>query len=459
MYVRIVDPIAVGLVRFGEIPVVPGGSELATPRGGIVLEPGDLNPQRINVDDLLADTPDTINVGDTFTTDVAGPIDYSFGAFKLLTTTDLVRVDEGLTPEVTDASGPQDLAVATFNVENLSALDSATKVNRLAAQIVNNLRAPDLVAIEEMQDNSGFTDDGTVAADLSWQRLIDAIVAAGGPLYDYRQIDPQNNLDGGAPGGNIRVGFLFRSDRGLEFVDRPGGNAIDDTGVVPTPNGKGAQLTLSPGRVLDAALGGEDAFELTRKSLAGEFRFRGERLFVVVNHFSSKGDDDILWGSTQPPVRYTEFQSGDPEDGWRHAQAQAINDFVDEILAVDPDANVIVLGDVNDFQFSETVGVLSGVLQALPGGPDTDGSGPTAATGADAVLTSLFELLPPEEQYSYVFDGNSQVLDQILVSDSLLSLEPAYDVVHVNAEFGNQASDHDPSVMRVAFQPKGGGAD
>jgi len=41
-------------------------------------------------------------------------------------------------------------------------------------------------------------------------------------VYQYRQIDPVNNADGGAPGGNIRVGFLFRTDRGLEFFDRPG---------------------------------------------------------------------------------------------------------------------------------------------------------------------------------------------------------------------------------------------
>jgi len=26
----------------------------------------------------------------------------------------------------------------------------------------------------------------------------------------------------GAPGGNIRVGYIFRTDRGLAFVDRPG---------------------------------------------------------------------------------------------------------------------------------------------------------------------------------------------------------------------------------------------
>jgi hypothetical protein len=73
------------------------------------------------------------------------------------------------------------------------------------------------------------------------------------------------------------------------------------------------------------------------------------------------------------------------------------------------------------------------------------------------VLTTLFDLLPANEQYSYIFDGNSQVLDQILVSGNVLDRDPTYDVVHVNAEFAVQASDHEPSVMRVAFQPRRGG--
>ena len=53
-----------------------------------------------------------------------------------------------------------------------------------------------------------------------------------------------------------------------------------------------------------------------------------------------------------------------------------------------------------------------------------------------------------------MFEGNSQVLDHILVSEPRLdALKPRYDVVHVNAEFADaiQASDHDPSVLR--FQP------
>lgn len=458
MYVQVNDAVAVGpRTGVGEIAIVGDGGEHAGPftsRGGLIIGPGAFNPERIHLDDALFPTP-MVNVGDGFTTAVTGVIDYSFGNFKLLPTTALVGTDGGLVREAADATGPRELAVATYNVENLTVGNLQAKFDELADQIIHNLRSPDLIAIEEMQDDSGGTNNGVVTAQAGWDKLIATIVNRGGPVYQFRTIDPENNADGGAPGSNIRVGFLYRTDRGLEFVDRPGGNAVTDTDVDPTPNGLGARLTISPGRVLPDPAGPlATAFANTRKSLAGEFRWRGETLFVVANHFSSKNDDHPLFGRFQPPVRFTEFQPG--TDGWRHGQAQVINDFVDEVLAVDGDAHVIVLGDINDFHFSETVGVLTGELVAGSGGPDADGSGPTLPSGDAPVLATLFDGLAADEQYSYVFEGNSQVLDQILVSTSLLQLDPRYDVVHVNAEFASQASDHDPSVVRVSFQPRRG---
>ena len=52
-----------------------------------------------------------------------------------------------------------------------------------------------------------------------------------------------------------------------------------------------------------------------------------------------------------------------------------------------------------------------------------------------------------------MFDGNSQVLDHILIS--LVAARPRtrlrydYDIVHVNGEFADQVSDHDPQVVRL----------
>jgi uncharacterized protein len=416
MLLQVNDAVAVGPTNgFGEIFVVgdKGANALQrTPRGGIVIAPDDFNPERIQLDDVLAGTPD-VNVGDRFPGATVGVLSYDFGNFELLPLTPPTAVSGGLQRETTRAPRRRELSVATFNVENLDPSDVAT-MPRLARLVVDNLQAPDLIGIEEMQDNTGGTNDGTTDASLSWQAFIHAIVAAGGPRYEYRQIDPQNGADGGQPGGNIRVGFLFRSDRGLRFVDRGAGDATTPTGVFRS-RGR-AHLTLSPGRVDPQ----NPAWEATRKPLAGEFTWRGETLLAIVNHFSSKGGDDPLFGRWQPPIRSTEAA--------RHQQAASVNAFVQQIQGAERNANVVVLGDINDFEFSETTRILEG----------------------DQLL-SLLRVLPKEERYSYVFEGNSQVLDQILLSRRALPALRGFDVVHVNAEFADQASDHDPSVARLVL--------
>jgi uncharacterized protein len=365
------------------------------------------------------------DVGDTLG-DVRAVVDYSFGNFKLqVTSRPAIAEDGGLQKETTEAPDENQLSVGSFNVENLTPLGSnpspaqAAKYAALADTLVNRMQAPDVVAVEEVQDNngtSGLTNNPEVDASQTWESLIGAVEAAGGPSYDYRQIDPVAHQDGGAPGGNIRVGFLFRTDRGLEFVDRGDAGPTDATRVVDTRHGP--QLTLSPGRIQPT----DAAWTASRKPLAGEFRWRGRTVFAVANHFASKGGDDPLFGHVQPPVQHTE----NGPDG-RHRQAALVNAFTGELLAADKQARVIVLGDINDFEFSETVNILE----------------------SGGALTTLFDLLPKEERYSYVFEGNSQVLDQVLVSPSLLHPSPEYDSVHINAEFADQTSDHDPQVARL----------
>jgi predicted extracellular nuclease len=289
---------------------------------------------------------------------------------------------------------------------------------------VENLKAPDLIGVEEVQDNDGTaggTGSPVVDANVTYDTLIAAITAAGGPAYHYRQINPVDDQDGGAPGGNIRVGFLFRDDRDLDFVDR--GSATPTTPNAVERNGSAVRLRYSPGRIDPT----NAAFNASRKPLAAEFRFESEKLFVVVNHFNSKGGDDPLFGRFQPPIRVTETQ--------RHEQARIVNAFVRDILSRHSRANVVVLGDINDFEFSETLALLRGTQ-----------------------LVNLMDTLPKPERYSYVFEGNSQVLDQILASSNLMRMEPAYDVVHVNSEFADQASDHEPQVARFQLGRKGGGS-
>ncbi|MEH3154170.1 MAG: endonuclease/exonuclease/phosphatase family protein [Gordonia paraffinivorans] len=398
---------------YGDIYVTSKPFAQNTYRGGALLSSYDLPTGRVHVTALDGARP-TLTVGDRFAGPLTGVVDWSsFGGFTVDASSLPSIVPGGLARTVAGTALPGELSVATYNVENLAPGDSAAKYAALAAGVVRNLARPDIVAVEEVQDDSGARDDGTTAADLTIRRLTDAIVAAGGPRYDSRSIDPANDADGGQPGGNIRTVFLFDPAR-VSFVDRgaPATSTTSST-VVRAPAG-GAQLSQSPGRIDPT----NPAWSTSRKPLVGEFTFRGRTVFVIGNHFASKGGDQSADGRFQPPARPSETQ--------RDAQARIENDWVRAALAVDPRAAIVSAGDFNDFPFSPA-------LQTLTSG---------------GVVSDLITTLPRDRQYTYVFSGVSQVLDHILVSRALRP-SARYEVVHLNAEFPDQVSDHDPQVVRV----------
>ncbi|MFF8936358.1 endonuclease/exonuclease/phosphatase family protein [Streptomyces paradoxus] len=417
MSVRVTDTHVVGATDpYNELWVTVKPHENRSGHGGTVYGSYDAqNTGRLQIQSLgaAADFPKA-NVGDTLAGSTTGPLDYNqFGGYTLVASELGTLKSEGLERETTRKQRSSELAVATYNVENLDPGDDTFAAH--AAAIVNNLKSPDIVSLEEIQDNNGAKNDGTVAADQTLTKLIDAIVAAGGPRYDWRSIDPVDRTDGGEPGGNIRQAFLFNPER-VSFADRAGGDATTATGVTKI-RGK-AHLTLSPGRIAPA----DEAWKNSRKPLAGEFVFRGRSVFVIANHFNSKGGDQGLTSQYQPPSRSSETQ--------RHQQATLVNAFVKDILDTQKNADVVTLGDINDFEFSKTAQLLEGRGE----------------------LWSAIKSLPRSERYSYVYQGNSQVLDQILISPSIRrDCDFEYDSVHVNAEFHDQISDHDPQILR--FRP------
>ena len=425
MRVQINDAHVVGPTSdFGsnrEVPVVGdngANATILTPRGGILLRQTDNNSERIILNDLIVGGPmlaTTVDVNDSYPGATVGVLDYNFNNFKLEITSIPPLVSGGLTGEVTTDPGTDEVSIGSFNVENLDPGDPAQKFTDLANQIVVNMKSPDIIAIEELQDNNGATNDSTTDASVTLNLLISAIQTAGGPTYSYRQIDPVDDQDGGEPGGNIRVAFMFRTDRGVAFVDRPGGSPTTNTTIVN--NGGVPELSSSPGRIEPT----NSAFNASRKPLAGEFTYNGRKIFVVANHWNSKGGDNPLWGRFQPPVLSSETQ--------RNNQAQIVNNFVDAILAVDSSANIVVLGDLNDFTWST----------------------PLATLTAGGVLEDLVLTLPEAERYSYVFEGNTQELDHLLSSQAMSDDMTLYDAIHVNAEFAPQVSDHDPLVALFSF--------
>jgi predicted extracellular nuclease len=75
-------------------------------------------------------------------------------------------------------------------------------------------------------------------------------------------------------------------------------------------------------------------------------------------------------------------------------------------------------------------------------------------TDCDQVLWNMVDSLKEDEVYSFNFEGNSQMLDHVFVSE-LLRRIARYDIVHVNVDYprvdDSVASDHEPSVVRLNF--------
>ena len=86
----------------------------------------------------------------------------------------------------------------------------SSHISDVANHIANFLFSPDFMFVQEIQDNSGSTDDGTVNANITLTNLSDAIAKAANSStpYGFVEVIPENDQDGGQPGGNIRQAFL-----------------------------------------------------------------------------------------------------------------------------------------------------------------------------------------------------------------------------------------------------------
>ncbi|MEM8535426.1 MAG: lamin tail domain-containing protein [Chloroflexota bacterium] len=460
MHTTLDDPTVVGstFARFGEIWVV--GAQDAQPgsgfqsSGNLILRdlPGDAvdyNPERIVIDDetRVGGGDDTrivtagnesaqvrVTVGDTFAS-ISGVLDYRFGLYRMQPLSD---------PEasLTSRQGPptlgfsgirataaDEVSVVSFNFENFfdavddpnkndSPILTATEIERKAAKltlaIADELKCPDIIVIAEIEEALVLNgDDNGNVRGTDVQALVPRLAGRGCP---YLAVSRDATDD-----RSIEAAFMYRTDRGIDL----------DSFYLATEGD-----TDTPAKAdTNNAFNGLGEFGDSREPLVGEFRVDGAPVIVIGNHWNSKGGDDALYGNVQPPVRDTEEQ--------RKLQAQYVRDYLDEVVfAVNPGAAVVVAGDLNDFAFPE------------PG----EGNDPVTIlkSSSAAPLTNLIDQLPESEQYTFVFQGNSQVLDHIVVSSSMLSTVQDVTTAQINASFGGlyeddtttsaSASDHDPVV-------------
>jgi len=277
---------------------------------------------------------------------------------------------------------------------------------------------PDIIFLQEIQDNDGPTDDGVVSSNVTLSNLISAIASLSGVTYDFVVIDPVNDEDGGETGGNIRQAYLYRSEK-INLV--PGSPAGTATEAISVSSSSGVpKLSLNPGRIDPSNAAWVDS----RKPLVAEWQTNGgATLFTVNLHLESKDGSSSTQGNARPPVNSPVAK--------RTSQVELVADFVQSILDIDSDANILVAGDCNEYLETATVfASLTDIMFELD------------------VLTDV----PPVERYTYVFDQNSEQLDHAFVSTALSNRETAIQHIHVNnwmANINDRASDHDPTVGKI----------
>jgi hypothetical protein len=336
-----------------------------------------------------------------------------------------------------------------FDYVPRSSAEYQTRLGEIAQQIETDLKAPDLVLVQETEDQDictvasgalvcGAAEDADGKPD-TLQELALRIAANGGPAYGAAY-----DRDGADDRGIVSA-FLFRTDR-VQLLPATAGDPVLGSApdVVYDGAAKSYNSDVSNPKVLNADLpdrvdlstgfDGPDVF--TRAPQVGLFRIWRVAvgmgsffdLYAVSNHFSST-----------PNIRV----------GQRTEQALYNARIAEALQDADTDVNVVVGGDLNVFPRPDD--------PFPPGHPlhPSDQLGPLYEQG----LTNLWDTLVadvPQSAYAYVFQGQAQTLDQLFVTSALLGKLQQVRVAHINADWPADydgdgprgASDHDPTVAR-----------
>ncbi|KAF0107644.1 MAG: endonuclease/exonuclease/phosphatase [Anaerolineaceae bacterium] len=423
---------------------------------------------------------------DTVTNAPVGGVNYSYSKYRIEVTTQPI-LNDGVDPAANNPPQTFDrglaYSIADFNLENLydfrdnpfsgcdftgntgcpavapflSAVnppydyvpaDDATYQARLtdiALQIINDLHSPDILAVQEVENQDicvvtggalvcGSTDNADGKPD-ALQELALRIAALGGPVYDAAFDRNSSDLRGIAPA------FLYRTDR-VQLVSPAGDPLLGATpAIVYAGAGVPSNSDISNPKTLNAVLpAGVSACEINwvfpRAPDVGLFRIYSDAIggsnyrdvYVINNHFKS-GPDTCVAHRTE--------------------QANYNAAIVAFLQSANPDARVIVVGDLNVYPR-----------------PDNTAYGATDQLAAlydpSIGLTNLWDVLNaahPASAYSYVYLGMAQTLDQMFVNQTLLADLQQYNIAHINSDFpadytGDVArgtSDHDPNVAVFEF--------
>ena len=324
------------------------------------------------------------------TRNVVGPLTFSFSFYKVMPQLPVAGLNDGEQPTIqrgpinaaappTAPAQPADsIRVASFNVENLfpvgkvndghvvTETEYAERVHAIVQAIRFRLREPDVVAVQEV---AVFADGAN------------ALTGLATALGNYTGYITTNN-----DGRGIATGFLVKNGTTATNGRLLGKNA-------PSPWGSSSVCDLHPGPLFDRA---PYAIDLSK----GDLSFT-----AMSNHWASQSHETIC---RTEEAKYVRTQASTLQQQGR---------------------NVLVAGDLNDFEFST----------------------PLAELTQGGLLTNLWYDAPAGEAYSYKFNGHLQTLDHIVVSaglkSRLLDFRDAHfdnDVYERTPTDGTGISDHDP---------------
>ncbi len=384
----------------------------------------DGNPEKLRVDSDAQVGAAVINVATGATvTGLVGVLDYLTHAYTLIPDPSLPpSVTGGMSVAPVPVPGAHEVTVASMNMERffdttddpstsdavLTPAAFAKRLNKASLLVRNVLNMPDIIGVEEMENLSTLEAVAT--------KINSDAVADGKP-------DPQYTayLEEGNDIGGIDVGFLVKSTR-VEVVDVT--QYGKDTTYTNPVNNQQEILNDRPPLVLHATVKG------TQKELP-------LAMTVIVNHLRSLTGIDDADGRVRAK---------------RLAQAEYLANLIQGFQA--SGEKVISVGDYNALSVNDGFVDVMAVVMGLPATADVAPE-PNPAIVAPA-LTDLVTTLPPNQQYSYSFDGDAQVLDHILINDGIKSQLSKFAYARDDADFptiyyadGNRPerlSDHDQPV-------------
>jgi uncharacterized repeat protein (TIGR01451 family) len=430
----------------------PGIRQPDTPPVGTIppIPRWDSNPELLGVESaaLTGQPVLTVKTSDTVSP-IVGPLDYGFRRYAIYPDgTNSITVTPGTLPTTVTTPTAQEFTVASWNMFHLydtvdvlspnpgngdvvlSAAAYADRLNKASIAIRNNLKFPDILGVQEVENL-------TVLQDLATKINNDASANA--------QPNPQYVAylsEGNDPGG-IDVGYLVKTAPVAGGAPRVAVNSVTQIGKTyqwTQPNGTPDDLHDRPPLVLDAVIN----------------RAPGASFPVVVinNHLKSLIGID----STDPHGPTT---SGDRNRRKRQLQADYVADYLQSRITANPAEHIILVGDYNAFEFNDGY---ADVINTITGTPPTDAETvvcntcpqpPNTEDGVDQVnpnLTNLVNTPPPSERYSYVHEGNAQNLDHVIVSATVVTDTTSRRVEHprIGADYPETERANASSPLRVS---------